>query len=145
MDERKESEFYKFCCGIWNTVDHKIIYLVHLENFHEVVFFFSLHIFSVVWTQIYKYFIYIFGWMLLVWGGVVFEDWFHNGAAIFNSHLQSENVNHSTIHVHNRHLQNNLHFTNVYRSKFLKNLLWRTIFHFMIGKLMWKEKPEVFA
>lgn len=107
--------------------------------------FFSLHIFSVVWTQIYKYFIYIFGWMLLVWGGVVFEDWFHNGAVIFNSHLQSENVNHSTIHVHNRHLQNNLHFTNVYRSKFLKNLLWRTIFHFMIGKLTRKEKPEVFA
>lgn len=92
--------------------------------------FFSLHIFSVVWTQIYKYFIYIFGWMLLVWGGVVFEDWFHNGAAIFNSHLQSENVNHSTIHVHNRHLQNNLHFTNVYRSKFLKEFIMENYISF---------------
>lgn len=112
MDERKESEFYKFCCGIWNTVDRRIIYLVHLKNFHEVVFFTLSVYFQWFETQIYKYFMYMFGWMFLVWGGDVFEDWFHNGAAIFNSHLQSENVNHSTIHVHNRHLQNNLHFKN---------------------------------
>lgn len=109
MDERKESEFYKFCCGIWNTVDRRIIYLVHLKNFHEVVFLLS--IFSVVWNTNLQIF-YVYVWVDVfslgrwcIWR--LIPQWSSNIQFTFAKRKCEPFHN-----VHNRHLQNNLHFKN---------------------------------